>query len=305
GDSVTFTGSASDVEDGDLTASIAWTSSIDGAIGSGGSFSTSALSVGVHTITAGVSDSGGLPASDVITVSVNGAPSVAITAPADGTAVNVGASVTFTGTASDVEDGDLTANISWTSSLDGAIGSSGSFSTSALSIGIHTITAGVTDSGGLPASDVITVSVNGAPSVAITAPADGSTVNVGDSVTFTGTASDTEDGDLTANVAWTSSIDGAIGSGGSFSTSALSVGVHSFTAGATAGGGPPASHVAPASVNGAPSVAITAPADGSAVNVGDSVTFTGTASDVEDGDLTASIAWTSSIDGAIGSGGSF
>ena len=44
-----FAGKATDAEDGGLTAGLAWT---DGAIGSGGSFST--LSVGAHTITAAV-----------------------------------------------------------------------------------------------------------------------------------------------------------------------------------------------------------------------------------------------------------
>ena len=59
GDQRRFAGTATDAEDGDLTAGLAWTSDVDGAIGSGGSFSTSALSVGVHTITAAVTDSGG------------------------------------------------------------------------------------------------------------------------------------------------------------------------------------------------------------------------------------------------------
>jgi hypothetical protein len=161
GAAVNFTGTASDTEDGDITAAISWTSSIDGALGTGGSVNAT-LSVGTHTITATVTDSGGLPASDVITVNVNGGPSVTITAPADGTTVNDGAAVNFTGTASDTEDGDLTAAISWTSSIDGALGTGGSVNAT-LSVGTHTITATVTDSGGLPASDVITVHVLNPP----------------------------------------------------------------------------------------------------------------------------------------------
>ena len=53
-------GTATD-EDGDLAASLAWSSSLDGAIGSGASFSTTTLSLGSHTITASVTDSGGTP----------------------------------------------------------------------------------------------------------------------------------------------------------------------------------------------------------------------------------------------------
>jgi large repetitive protein len=70
GTSVTFTGTASDTQDGNITGSLTWTSSINGAIGSGGSFATSTLSVGTHTITAKATDSGGLTGSATRTVTV-------------------------------------------------------------------------------------------------------------------------------------------------------------------------------------------------------------------------------------------
>jgi subtilisin len=69
GYSITFTGSVSDIEDADLTSSIAWTSSKDGQIGTGGSPITT-LTDGTHTITATVTDSGGLTGSDSITITV-------------------------------------------------------------------------------------------------------------------------------------------------------------------------------------------------------------------------------------------
>lgn len=87
-------------------------------------------------------------------------PAVTITGPADGSGSVEGTSVTFSATASDVEDGDLTGVVAWTSSRDGSIGTGGSFSTSTLSVGSHTITASVTDSEGLQASDAITVNVS-------------------------------------------------------------------------------------------------------------------------------------------------
>jgi hypothetical protein len=65
-----FSGSASDREDGDLTNALGWTSDRDGVIGAGGSFTTSALSVGAHQIRASVQDSGGLPALAEITLEV-------------------------------------------------------------------------------------------------------------------------------------------------------------------------------------------------------------------------------------------
>ncbi len=66
---INFSGSASDAEDGNLTGSLVWTSSRDGQIGTGGSFSV-VLSDGTHTITASVTDAGGLTGSASITVVV-------------------------------------------------------------------------------------------------------------------------------------------------------------------------------------------------------------------------------------------
>ena len=66
---IDFQGSATDPEGFDLTASLDWTSSKDGQIGTGGSFSTT-LSNGTHTITASVTDSGGNTANDSISITV-------------------------------------------------------------------------------------------------------------------------------------------------------------------------------------------------------------------------------------------
>jgi hypothetical protein len=100
----------------------------------------------------------------------NHAPTVAISAPASGATYNQGDAITFTGTATDTEDGNLTANITWTSSLNGSIGTGSSVTTSNLSVGTHTITAKVTDTGGLTGQAQITIVVNpaGTPPVAPT-----------------------------------------------------------------------------------------------------------------------------------------
>lgn len=63
---------ASDAEDGNLGAAIAWTSSRDGALGSGAT-RTVTLSPGSHTITATVRDSGQLTATRTVTVEVTSA----------------------------------------------------------------------------------------------------------------------------------------------------------------------------------------------------------------------------------------
>ena len=234
GESVSFAGTATDTEDGDLSASIQWVSDLDGLLFTGAGFSTSTLSVGSHQISAEVTDSGGAFALDAITLTINANqdPTVSISAPSNGTSVIETDPVTFAGAASDPEDGDLTAGISWSSNLDGTIGSGAGFTTAALSVGNHTITASVTDAYGATDNAVITVNVaaNTAPMVAITSPPNGSEANAGDSVTFTGSATDNEDGDLTAALAWSSDLDGALGTGGSFASSGLSVGTHTITA---------------------------------------------------------------------------
>jgi PKD repeat protein len=93
----------------------------------------------------------------------NTPPTVSITAPSDGATFASGATIDFSGTASDVEDGDLTASLVWTSDIDGTIGTGGAFS-AVLSDGVHTVTAEVTDSGGDSGSDTIGITVGSPPS---------------------------------------------------------------------------------------------------------------------------------------------
>jgi subtilisin len=105
----------------------------------------------------------------------NDAPTVSITSPADGSTFASGAAIDFAGTASDTEDGDLTASLAWTSSIDGPIGAGGNFSTT-LTDGNHTITASVTDSGGKTGSASRGITVG-------TPPTEPATVSV-DSITY-------------------------------------------------------------------------------------------------------------------------
>jgi hypothetical protein len=88
----------------------------------------------------------------------NDPPTVTITSPADGAEFDSGATIAFSGTASDTEDGDLTDSLVWTSSIDGEIGTGGGFSKT-LSDGTHTITAAVTDSGGKTGTDSVSITV--------------------------------------------------------------------------------------------------------------------------------------------------
>ena len=91
-------------------------------------------------------------------VTGNASPSVNISAPSNGTSVVDDTAINFSGNASDPEDGNLTSAISWSSNLDGALGS-GSNVTATLSVGTHTVTASVTDSEGASGSDTVSVTV--------------------------------------------------------------------------------------------------------------------------------------------------
>lgn len=100
----------------------------------------------------------------------NTPPVIAITAPANNSSFQAGAGVAFTGTATDAEDGNLSANISWSSSRDGSMGTGATLSTTALTVGTHTITASVADSRGASRSATITITINPQPSGGCTTP---------------------------------------------------------------------------------------------------------------------------------------
>ncbi len=111
----------------------------------------------------------------------NQSPAATITSPGNGAQINCDTAVSFTGAATDPEDGNISANLAWTDN-GGPLGAGGSFSrTYACSeAGNHTIVASVTDSGGASDSDTITIniinpSIPAAPS-GLTASVSGTTV---------------------------------------------------------------------------------------------------------------------------------
>jgi subtilisin family serine protease len=100
--------------------------------------------------------------------------------------------------------------------------------------GTYSVTLTVTDGSGQTNSAIVGISLPGgantAPTATISSPMTGATFAKGISVTFAGTGNDQEDGMLTgSSLVWTSSLDGLIGTGTSFSTASLSVGSHVIT----------------------------------------------------------------------------
>lgn len=153
---------AEDTEDGNLSAQVLWTSNIDGALGEGNNLST-VLSIGQHLITASVTDSQNATEVDQVSVTVvglpSGVPSMEIIAPPSFSSVDFGVSIEFVGTATDMEDGELSNTIIWSSDLDGALGSGGTLLVDTLSLGSHTVTASVQDSDLNTASATISLNV--------------------------------------------------------------------------------------------------------------------------------------------------
>jgi subtilisin len=120
---------------------------------------------------------------------VNAAPVVTITSPSNGAVFDSGALISFAGTAQDTEDGDLTAFLVWTSSIDGALGTGSAFS-AILSDGQHVITASVTDSGAKLGSSTVSIRIGTVPTLAVTVVTDKPSYVNRETVLFTVTVTD-------------------------------------------------------------------------------------------------------------------
>jgi len=137
---------------------------VDGAFNSSveaarGQLDTAGLEGGQHTVFVQATDSAGNvgPVSAVfVTVVANQPPAVTITAPTAGESND--ATIALAATATDPEDGDLSAIIEWESDLDGDL-ATGAEAEVTLSVGTHAITASVVDAAGSEATDTVTVTV--------------------------------------------------------------------------------------------------------------------------------------------------
>ncbi len=95
GSSIAFAGTATDPEDGNIAASLAWTSDRDGSIGTGASFNRT-LSSGNHIITTSVVDSGGNARSASVSISVGSASTPTTVRAASVTYALVGTTLRYT-----------------------------------------------------------------------------------------------------------------------------------------------------------------------------------------------------------------
>ncbi|MEN8207233.1 MAG: GEVED domain-containing protein [Pseudomonadota bacterium] len=306
GQPVILSANAFDAEDGDIGASVQWSSDLHGVLGAG-AFLEIGLPPGDQILLATVTDSDGNIVSHSVNISVlfNNPPSVDIYSPTNGISIVEGEQLVLDGYAVDSEDGNLTASIQWSSNIDGMLGS-GSALNIMLTPGAHTLTASVTDQWGksAEATTAVTVIVNAPPTVTITTPAGDMSVVEGDSLMLSGNANDDEDGVLTQAIQWSSDIDGALGTGASVEVM-LSVGTHQLTATVIDSHGK--SGVANRQVtvlfNNPPQLSLVSPYDGQQIEQYLPLALSAVATDQEDGDLSASIIWASDVSGSLGTGG--
>jgi hypothetical protein len=98
-------------------------------------------------------------------------PELSVASPASGAVFAVGAPIEFAGSASDVEEGDLGANLVWRSNRDGEIGVGSAFTHASLSCGGHLVTVSVADLHG--GSDEATLTLQIGPAGCVPPPACG------------------------------------------------------------------------------------------------------------------------------------
>lgn len=190
-DNVRLAGSAFDAGDADLVYQ--WRSDRDGILGTSAVLTVPSLSVGTHVLTFSARNDLNITIGKTrtITTYAQTAPVVALTAPANNTAVIAGTVTTLQATATTEGEGNLCSQpeqVTWTSSLDGRLGQ-GCALPVVLSVGTHTLTVSVSNASQKTTTRSISVTVaapTGSQSVG-TQPCVGADLTVGN-VPLTGVA---------------------------------------------------------------------------------------------------------------------
>ena len=221
----------------------------------------------------------------------NQAPTVSLTAPADGATFKAPATVVISASASD-PDGSI-AGVDFyagTTLLGTDTASPYSFTWSNVAAGTYSLTAVARDNAGATSTSAarsITVANNQPPTVSLTSPANGATFTAPATVAMSATASDT-DGTI-ARVdffAGTTLVGSATVSPYNFTWSNVSAGTYSLTAVARDDSGAATTSAARTITvsnppNQAPAVSLTAPANGATFTAPASITVSATASDTD------------------------
>ncbi|MGW8283255.1 MAG: PKD domain-containing protein [Gemmatimonadota bacterium] len=148
-----------------------YTWSEDGTVLNGPSAIEGTVSItfaeGVHVVTLTVTSSTGCTDTDQVTITVEALtavpPTVTITSPADQSEFDEGQDIDFAGSAEDADGVAIPgADLEWSSSLDGVLGTGETLTVNTLSAGVHLITLTATDADGVEGTESIEIAVNAA-----------------------------------------------------------------------------------------------------------------------------------------------
>ena len=244
----------------------------------------------------------------VLAVLGNVPPTVEVQRPGAGDEVDLNATVFFDALVSDLEDGAKCCEVTWTSSVDGQLGTGRATSASFTTVGPRVITVTAVDVDGASTSVEIPITVvNDPPRVEITNPTGGSEIFQGVATTLRATSFDLNEpgAELACNaLVWTSSDP----ADGTFPLSGCEVQVVFGTPGQrtlTLTGSDPqgASGIDTTSITVVepppdlpPSVLVTSPENFQSVGTNEEITLTGTVSDPE-GATPVTLVWTISVNG--------
>ena len=255
---------------------------------------------GTYSITLTVLDSGGATGTASISFRINATPTVSITSPLPNKVFLASSAISFTGTATDIEDGALVASgvvIWWLDGTASITTGVTSFTYSEIPQGTHTIALQGIDIMGVQKTATLPLFINIAPSLSLVSPATGTTVASGQAVSFVASASDFENGVFNATgVAWAIQGSTTVWVGASFTKVLPPGATYTITLSASDSyGAQPATITFTLGANGNPFVSLLEPAlaNGSASFLYQyPATFTALASDTEDNPLPSNaITW--------------
>lgn len=248
------------------------------------------LAAGTYSFTAVATDNRNATAtSGAITVVVNAAPTVSITAPANGAVFQNPANVTLTATAADTDGTIAKVDFFQGATLVGtATTAPYTVTVNGFGAGSYSFTAVATDNANATTtSAAVSIRVNAAPTVSLTSPANGATANAPATISLAATAADADGSIAKVEFFQGATLVATVTSAPyTFTLSNVAPGTYSFTAVATDNDGATAtSAAASVTVNAAPTVSITSPANNAVFQAPATVTITATAADA-DGSVT-------------------
>jgi len=245
-------------------------------------------------------------------------PSVSITGPEEGRRYYEDVPLSFSAEVSDPESDADELDLIWESDLQGELSidppsSSGIVEGEVyLREGDHIVTVVASDPDGNTDTDSIYLQVGGpntAPSCAFTSPEEDAVIEDGEVVLLQGTADDVDVGPTGLFATFESSENGELGtvtpdSDGTITLGIddLSAGIHTLSLTVTDDAATTCTASRVIRIARPPTVRITGPTAGSEYNDGDTISFLGTATDLEDAADTLTLSWTSSLDGEFDTG---